>query len=63
MVGELVPVPVDPARAGRDFWMRYHKLRHVRHAEMHPDDPLEPDEMVEVRMKKPNPFDLMGKPK
>jgi mycothiol synthase len=57
MVGELLPVPVDPARAGRDFWKRYHELRRLRHAEMHPDDPLEPDEIVEIRMKTPSPFD------
>ena len=57
MVGELVPVPVDPARAASDFWSRYHVLRRLRHAEMDPDDPLEPDEVAEARMKKRSPFD------
>jgi mycothiol synthase len=58
MVGELRPVKVDPTTADRDYWTRYHELRRIQHAEMHPDDPVEPDEVVETRMKKPNPFDL-----
>src|SRR5438105_11489828 len=58
MVGELTPVAVDPTTAGRDFWKRYHELRRLRHAEMHPADPLEPDDATEARMKRPNPFDL-----
>ena len=58
MVGELVPTAVDPKTAGRDFWTRFHQLRGLRHAEMHPDDPLEPDDVAEARMKRPNPFDL-----
>jgi GNAT superfamily N-acetyltransferase len=57
MVGELKPVPVDPLRADRAFWTRYHVLRRTRHSELRPDDPLEPDEVTEARMKKPNPFD------
>jgi mycothiol synthase len=57
MVGELKPVPVDPLRADRPFWRRYHVLRRARQAELRPDDPVEPDEITEARMKKPNPFD------
>lgn len=57
MVGELEPVPVDPARADRDFWSRFHVLRRLRHAEMFPDDPVEPDDVAETRMKIENPFD------
>ena len=57
MVGELVPVAVDPERADRDFWSRFHVLRRMRHAELHPDDPVEPDDVAEARMKRPNPFD------
>src|SRR5438093_2105 len=57
MVGELTPVPVDPARADRDFWSRYHDLRRMRLSEMFPDDPVEPDDVTETRMKQDNPFD------
>jgi mycothiol synthase len=57
MVGELTPVPVDPARADRDFWSRYHVLRRMRRTEMFPDDPVEPDDVTETRMKQDNPFD------
>src|SRR5437762_2363079 len=57
MVGELVPVAVDPGRADRDFWSRFHVLRQMRHAELDPDDPVEPDDVAEARMKRPNPFD------
>jgi len=57
MVGELVPVRVDPVTADRDFWKRYHELRRERHSELYPDDPIDPDEVEEAGMKKPNPFD------
>ena len=58
MVGELVPAPVDPQSAGRDFWTRFHALRRVRHAELRPDDPLEPDSHVETQMKREDPFEF-----
>src|SRR5260370_30686009 len=58
MAEELVPAPVDTKAAGRDFWKRYHEFRRIRHSELRPDDPLEPDEVVEAQMKKPNPFDF-----
>src|SRR5881628_58077 len=57
MVGELVPIRVDPVTADRDFWKRYHELRRARHGELFPDDPIDPDEVEEAGMKKPNPFD------
>ena len=57
MLGELIPAAVDPQTADRDFWARFHELRRLRHAELHPDDPIEPDEVVELRMKNVNPFD------
>ena len=57
MVGELTPVAVDPTTADREFWTRFHELRRLRDAEEHPDDPIVPDEVVEVRMKQVNPFD------
>ena len=57
MLGELTPVAVDPRSVDRDFWTRYHELRRLRQAELDPDDPLEPDDVLEARMKRPNPFD------
>jgi mycothiol synthase len=57
MVGELRPVRFDPALADGEEWRRYHELRRVKHDEMYPDDPVEPDEVVEGRMKKPSLFD------
>src|SRR5215831_6500996 len=57
MAGELKPVAVDPTTADIEFWRRFHELRRLRDAEMYPDDPIEPDEVAEVRMKKVNPFD------
>ena len=57
MISELVPVKVDPATAGRDFWKRFHELRRIRHAEMWPDDPLRPDEVIEIHMSHPDSFD------
>jgi len=50
MLGELSPAVVEPETADRDFWTRFHQLRRVRQAEMFPDDPLPPDDVVEKRM-------------
>jgi len=57
MLGELTPVAVDPRTADRDSWKRYHELRRLQQAEMDPDYPLEPDDVLEARMKRPDPFD------
>jgi len=57
MIRQLIPTPVDPITAGRDFWNRFHELRRLRQAELRPDDPIDPDDVVEKHMKKPNPFD------
>jgi mycothiol synthase len=57
MVGEMRAVRFDPQRADAGAWARYHELRHIKHAEMRPDDPLEPDDVVEVRMKKASMFE------
>lgn len=56
MVGEVVPVPVDPATAGSDFWLRYHAFRRVQQKESRPDDPLRPDADEEALLKRPDPF-------
>jgi GNAT superfamily N-acetyltransferase len=58
MVGELTPLRVDPSTADAGFWKRFHELRRVMEAELDPDDPVQPDEVVEVYMKKPDPFDI-----
>jgi GNAT superfamily N-acetyltransferase len=58
MVGELAPVQVDFKSAGADFWKRYHAYRRVRHAESRPDDPLRPDDVEEIRLKRDSPFDI-----
>lgn len=57
MISEMVPVEVDPAAADDAFWRRYHELRRARSAEMWPDDPIRPDEVVEIHMKHPDSFD------
>ena len=56
MVGEVVPAPVDPARAGRAFWKRYHAFRRTRQEASRPDDPLTTDADEEALMKRPDPF-------
>lgn len=58
MVGELAPVEVDFQSAGADFWKRYHAYRRVRHTESRPDDPLRPDDVEELRLKRDSPFDI-----
>lgn len=58
VIDELKPTKVEPRTAGADFWTRYHELRRLRHAEMWPDDPLKPDEVVTVHMTHPDSFDL-----
>lgn len=58
MISELVPVRFDPATAGAEGWKRFHDLRRAQHAELRPDDPLRPDEIVEANMKRPDPFEF-----
>jgi GNAT superfamily N-acetyltransferase len=58
MVGELAPVQVDFKTAGADFWKRYHTYRRLRHDESRPDDPLRPDHVEEIRLKRDSPFDI-----
>lgn len=45
-----------PGSASRAEWGRYHAFRRLEHAEFRPDEPLAPDEVVEVREKRPDPF-------
>jgi GNAT superfamily N-acetyltransferase len=58
MISELQPVKLDPPTADRDVWNRFHELRRIRQAEMWPDDPLRPDEVVETHMTHPDSFDM-----
>lgn len=58
MVGEPLPVPIEPRTAGRDFWNRFHELRRIRHAETRLDEPLEPDAHVELGMTRHDPFEF-----
>ncbi len=58
MVGEVLPVPVDPVAADPDFWRRYHVFRRVRQQESRPDDPLRPDPEEEAGLKRPDPFQV-----
>jgi mycothiol synthase len=58
MISELVPTPVDTSTAGRDFWKRHHELRRVRHQESRPGDPLRPDDIEELNLKREDPFHI-----
>jgi GNAT superfamily N-acetyltransferase len=58
MVGNLTPAAVDPTTAPHEFWTRYHAYRRLRHAETRPDDPLQPDDIVEMDMKRDDPFEI-----
>src|SRR5574340_1729736 len=58
MVGELAPVPVDVATADAEVWKRFHELRRIRHAELRPDEPPQPDAEVEANLKRDNPFEF-----
>ena len=58
MVGELVPSPVDPANASRDFWTRYHAFRRVRQAVSRPDDPIMSDAEEEASLMRADPFEF-----
>ncbi len=58
MTNRWTPVEVDAAKAGPDFWARYHAFRRLRHAETRPDDPIMPDEVAEKEMKREDPFNV-----
>lgn len=58
MFSELKPVPVDLMTAGPDFWKRYHEYRRARQKDERPDDPVRPDDLEELRLKRANPFEF-----
>jgi GNAT superfamily N-acetyltransferase len=57
MIDRLAHVEVDPKRATRDFWKRYHAYRRIRDAETRPEDPVTPDDIVERQMQRDDPFE------
>lgn len=57
MIRELTPLRVDPGSADATLWKRFHELRRLRHDELWPEDPLLPDEVIETRMKRIDPFE------
>jgi mycothiol synthase len=58
MLAEGVPAHVDFKSAGADFWKRYHAYRRLRHEESRPDDPVRPDDVEELRLKRGSQFDI-----
>lgn len=44
-----------PAEASRGEWGRYHAFRRLEHAELRPDEPPAPDDVVELRERRPDP--------
>ena len=61
MVGEMVPVRIEPRDADRPFWSRYHEFRRVRRAAARPEDDLRPDDEEEALLKRGNPFRLQDR--
>ncbi len=57
MSNDLMPVEIEPQRAGSDFWKRYHAFRRLRHGETRPDDPIRPDDVEARRMQRDDPFE------
>jgi GNAT superfamily N-acetyltransferase len=53
-----VPARVDFKSAGADFWKRYHAYRALRHEESRPGDPLRPNHIEEMQLKRDSPFDI-----
>ncbi len=49
-------VVLDSADA--EFWLRYHEFRRTRHDEVHPDDPLVPDEVERLRVLSDQKFEI-----
>jgi len=58
MSAEIKHVEVDPRTAGPDFWARFHAYRRARHDEVRPGDPIDPDEVVEAKLKHDDQFEI-----
>jgi mycothiol synthase len=59
MSSSLSPVAVDAKAGSPDFWARYHAYRRLRHAETRPDEPVKPDDLVEMGMRREDPFEIV----
>lgn len=46
----------EPESASEEEWRAYHEFRHRRHLEESPDDPEIPDDVVERRLKRRDPY-------
>jgi GNAT superfamily N-acetyltransferase len=53
-----MPEPVEfvPGRASRSLWARYHAFRRRAQLERRPDEPAAPDDLVEARLQRHDPF-------
>jgi mycothiol synthase len=49
-------IAFDPVSASPELWEVYHAFRHQRHLEESPEDPQTPDEVVERRLRRPDPY-------
>ena len=58
MIGNLSPAAVDAKTAPQEFWKRFHVYRRLRHAETRPEDPVQPDDLVEMDLKRVDPFEI-----
>jgi GNAT superfamily N-acetyltransferase len=58
MIGNLPPGAVDAKTAPQEFWARYHAFRRLRHVETRPEDPVQPDDLAELDMKRDDPFEI-----
>jgi GNAT superfamily N-acetyltransferase len=49
-------IAFEPALASPEEWQAYHEFRRRRHQEESPEDPEVPDQVVERRMQRPDPY-------
>jgi GNAT superfamily N-acetyltransferase len=50
------PVEFKPKEASREDWAKFHEYRRVRHMDTDPEDPITPDDIVEMNYLKDDPF-------
>ena len=46
----------DPVSASASEWAAYHAFRRQRHLEEYPQDPFVPDDVIERRLRHPDPY-------
>jgi GNAT superfamily N-acetyltransferase len=46
----------EPASASANEWAAYHAFRRHRHSEEYPEDPFTPDDVIERRLRRPDPY-------